>query len=110
VTAGLGRATLQMGVVALSASLIARWVVKREFLFHRGVRVVAATTLVAVVALNLLAKEYSWAIVAAVMIVGLGSRWIKATSRLPWLLAAQAVLVGAYFGESFGSLIELVTR
>jgi hypothetical protein len=103
-----GSSTLGLAVIALAAPLLARALVKREFLYHRGVRWVAGVTFVLSIVLAYALHRDAWAATGlAMLLVGISSRWLSGRSRLPWALAGEAVCVGAFVGESLGTLLHL---
>jgi hypothetical protein len=84
-------------LIALAAPLIARLLVKKEFLFHRRVRRAAGLTLLLALVLSYVFKTTGWMVSGAAMIgVGLGSWWEGRSSRFPRFMLAEAVCVGAY--------------
>jgi len=83
----LGASNLRLGIIALSAQLITRALVKREFLYHRGIRWLVILTFVSVMVLAAFLKTDAWKVTALGMLLcGLGSRVVKETSRLSGFL------------------------
>jgi len=108
VTVLLGSTSLGVAMMALSTPLIMRVLAKREFLYHRGVRWVAAVTLVISIALTYgLHQNARTTTGLAIILVVLSARRFYSASTLPWFLAAEAACVGAYFAESLGLLLQI---
>jgi len=107
VSALFGSSNLRLGVIALSAPLITRLLIKREFLFHRGVRWVAGLTFVLTLTLVFVFKTDAWISAGTAMLtIGIIAWWYYGNTRLPWSLAGEAACVGAYLAESFGTLLH----
>jgi hypothetical protein len=112
VTALFGSSLLRMAMIALAAPLIMRVLAKREFLFHRGVRGVAAVTFILCVGLAYsLRDKHAWISAGlSIILVGVGARLFYNEKRLPWRLAGEAACVGAYAAGSLGSLLHLIPQ
>ena len=106
VTVLFGSPVLDLAMIALAAPLIMRNLARREFLFPRGVRWVAAIAfLLALGGVMVFHKDTRMATGLAIFVVVLGARRFYSPSRLPWPLAGQAACVGAYLAESVVALI-----
>src|SRR5262249_46868834 len=82
----VGSSAVGLTLVALSAPLIIRSLVKKEFLFHRGVRRSAIAALLLTLLLSGLLHDMNWLVTGVAMLLGLmGSLWFY--SALPWWLA-----------------------
>jgi hypothetical protein len=106
VTFLFGSSALRIALMAVSAPLISGMVVKREFLYHRGVRWVAAIALgLSLIPIFFWKTDPSLTFGAVILVVTVGSRWFYDRSRLPWRLAAEAACVGAFVADSIGNLL-----
>lgn len=109
ITVFLASPNAGLALIALSSPLIAQALVKREFLFHRGVRWTAFAALVATLVLGYVLKTEVWVQTGLAMgLVIIGSRWLARNSKLPWGLAAEAACVGAYLAEFLRTLLPLI--
>jgi hypothetical protein len=108
ITALFGSPTLGLALIAMSAPLVARALVKREFLFHRGVRWAAGVAFVVALVLAFLLRREAWMVTGVAMLfAGASARGFSGSSRLPWRLTGEAVCVGAFLAESLGTLLHL---
>jgi hypothetical protein len=88
-------------LVVLSAPLIARNLVARDFLFHRGVRITAAAALgIGWIFYSGARQRPELVGLAVIPLVALLSRWVPLTARTPWPHRIRAVLTGTYFAYS----------
>ncbi len=108
VTAFLGPSHSGLALITMSSPLIARVLVKKEFLFHRRVRWVASSTFVLAIVLAYILKKEPWMVTGlAMLLVGISSRLIHRNARLTRFMAGEAVCVGAYLAESLGTVLHL---
>jgi cell division protein FtsW (lipid II flippase) len=104
----LGSAGCGLALIALSSPLIARVLMKKEFLFHRRVRWVAGATIVLTLVLAYVLRREAWRATGMAMLsVALVSWWIYRSPKLPRFMVGEAVCVGAFLAESLGTLLHL---
>jgi len=107
VTALFGSTVLGLAMIALAAPLIMRLLAKREFLFHRGVRIGAGVTFGLSLGLMILFRQdASLATGISIFAVMLVTRRFYDSSRLPWPLAGESACAGAFLAESLASLLR----
>jgi hypothetical protein len=105
-TALFASPSVNLALIALSSPLIAQTLARREFLYLRRVRWIAAATFVITVALSYALKREAWVTSAVAMfVVGLAARLIYQRSWLSQFQLGEAVCVGAFLAESIGSYL-----
>jgi len=107
VTAFLASPYSGPSLIALSAPLIARMLVKKEFLFLRRVRWVAGSSFVLTLAMPFVVKQETWIVTGlSMLLVGIGLLVIHRNSRLPRFMAGEAVCAGGLLAESLTFLLR----
>jgi len=95
-----------LALIALSSPLIAQTLAKREFLFLRRVRWIAAAAFVMGVSFGYALKREAWMVSGMAMVLtGVSARFIYRRSRLSQFQLGEAICVGAYLAEFIGSLL-----
>ncbi len=111
VTVFLRSAESQLALAAVAAPLIARLIVKKEFLYHRRVRWVVSLTFVAVLLVAYVLQGGGWQVTGLAMIlmaaVATGHQRFSGSPRF---MVGEAVCVGAYLAEALGSFLHLFPR
>lgn len=98
---------VNLALIALSSPLMAETLAKREFLYLRRVRWIAAATFVMTVAFACALRCEAWMVSGlAMLLTGIAARLIYQRSRLSQFQLGEAVCVGAYLGEAIGSVLH----
>ena len=98
--------SVNLALIALSSPLIAQTLARREFLYLRRVRWIAAATFVMAVAFTYVFKHEAWMVSGmAMLLTGIAARLVYQRSRLSQFQLGEAVCVGAYLAEFIGTLL-----
>jgi len=110
-TALFASSSMTLALIALSSPLIAQTLARREFLYLRRVRWIAAATFVLSVALSYALRREAWMVSGmAMFVMGIAARLIYQRSRLSQFQLGEAVCVGAFLAETVGTHLHLFPR
>jgi hypothetical protein len=105
-TALFASPSVNLALIALSSPLIAETLAKREFLYLRRVRWIAAAAFVMASTFAYAFKYEAWmASGVAMLLTGIAARLIYRRSWLSQFQLGEAVCVGAYLAETFHHLM-----
>ncbi len=101
-----GLPEVNLAIVSLACPLIALTLSRREFLFQRTVRWIAAISFVLTLGIVIYTRQApSLVWTAVILAVGIGVRAVRRTVPLSGRAALEAACVGAYFAEAIGTVL-----